>query len=166
MATLSEIMNVHIKRGAYSDVADILLIQRQVQALHASLEPERYKPVDDGHLRAYLQDCMSNEGKLVFVARDLSQVVGYLILEERESQDTPFTYQTKYALIDQLGVLAAVQKQRIGTLPLEEATKWCASKGFGVLQLDVRAVNKDAVDFYSKRGFAAIRLRMAKSVVG
>ncbi len=164
--SLSQIMNVQVGRATHSDIDDILLIQRQVQDLHASLEPERYKPVKDADLRAYLEDCMVNHAKLVLVARDPNQAVGYLILQTQDSPDTVFTYQTRYALIDQMGVSVAAQRQRVGARLLGEATKWCASNGFDVLQLDVRASNEIAFNFYSKSGFSAIRLRMAKAVVG
>ena len=81
-------MSILIKRATHSDLGDILPIQRQVQELHVSLEPERYKPVNDAALRAYLSDCISSQAKLVLVARG-TPVRGYFSCQQYRPPKVP-----------------------------------------------------------------------------
>lgn len=64
-----------------------------------------------------------------------------------------------------MGVLHDARRQGVGSKLLEEAIRWCSVEGIDGIQLDVRALNQKAVDFYAHNGFSTIRLRMSAPVV-
>ncbi len=58
------------------------------------------------------------------------------------------------------------QRKGVGSKLLEEAARWCSVEGINAIHLDVRAVNQEGIQFYTKAGFSVIRLRMFAPVVG
>ena len=166
LSPLSLFIPMDIREADTSHLEAILPIQRQVHELHVQREPDRYKPISDVDLRAYLQSHIVNHKSCVFVAVNMDEVVGYLVLETRQSADTPFTFARRYGLVDQMGVRSDMQRRGIGAQLLEAAKKSCATANLESLQLDVRQPNEEARAFYEAFGFSVANLHMVMPVAG
>jgi ribosomal protein S18 acetylase RimI-like enzyme len=158
------LLAMNIREASSADSAAILHIQREVHELHVEREPKRFRPISDSDLEAYLNWHLGSDKSLVFVAVHGEDIVGYLVLEIRESAPTPFTFGRRYGLVDQMGVGSAWRRQGIGEQLLKVAVERCAREGLESIQLDVRASNDKARIFYEACGFTVVNLHMTATI--
>ncbi len=139
-----------IRKANTNDLAKILELNNKL----FEYEQKNYDPVlmvgwpytEKG--TSYFTDMLNNQ--VVFLAISGDEVVGYLA----GSFYSKPSYVTKpFAEIDNMYILEAFQKLKIGTKLITAFKKYCFEREVFEIKVTANAKNKNAISFYLKNGF-------------
>jgi ribosomal protein S18 acetylase RimI-like enzyme len=147
-----------IREANKNDLVEILALIKQLIDKHRQIDPY-YKPFKDYRgLKSHIAHAVKDPNKLVLVAENSDQILGYFM---GEIEEAPFYSSEKY-----IGVVAdtCVDKKlrRHGILKklFGEAIKWFKEKRVNYIELSVDARNREAVAAWRKLGFSDYKLRL------
>jgi ribosomal protein S18 acetylase RimI-like enzyme len=135
-----------IQSGALADVPQIVVLMEEYWSF------EGLAGFEAARMSRLLARVLSHPRLgTVWIARDGSELVGYLIAVFIFS----FEFQGLVAEIDELFVLPQARRHGIGTALLDVAEVSLAGAGCTCVQLQLDTVNRAAHAFYHRRGYAA-----------
>ena len=150
---------VAIRRARDDDVALLLELNREVQALHAAAAPWLFKPVvtDRGPFAAMVADPEAH----TYIAEVGGDPAGYCYVKVLRRTETPFTYASTVVYIDQIAVLRAHRRHGVGAALIGRAKALAAELDADRVALDVWSFNTTAQRFFTGQGFAVFNERMS-----
>jgi ribosomal protein S18 acetylase RimI-like enzyme len=153
---------VTIRRARDDDVALLLELNREVQALHAAAEPRQFKPVvtDTAPFAALVNDLDA----YAFIAEVGAGAAGYCVCKVMRRLEGPFSYAATIVYIDQMAVLSAYQRHGVGAALIERAKALAAEVGATRIDLEVWSFNTGAQSFYAAQGFVPYKQRLRLAV--
>jgi diamine N-acetyltransferase len=147
-----------IRRAGPGDAALVRELNREVQALHASAWPRRFKALvdDDAPFAAMLAQPEAQ----TFIAEVRGQPAGYCYVTVQRRAENAFTNASVTAYIDQIAVLGAYRRQGVGAALIARAKARAAELAADRLALDVWEFNTEARRFFAGQGLSVYNERM------
>jgi len=154
-----------IRPATNSDIDDLVLLNDQIQRLHAEQYPDEFRyPVDRGEIRDFFEGLLSSDNNTVIVACDESRTIGYLYYEIHSIPQNTFKlakvrYYIHHVLVDE-------NTRRLGTA--SALFDWVESdareNGVSQIVLDTWMKNSDAHEFFKRKGYELTQLLFSKPV--
>lgn len=151
---------IKIDKATINDYDEINRLTKEIAQFHKEIMPERFKDilVKDYDKDTFLEE-VNNPSDLWLVARDGDKVVGTLLVYiTSDSTNTIFAY------IDNLMVDKDYQSKGVGSKLYLEACNFAKEQNVNLLQLDVWADNKNALQFYQNHGMSPLRYILKKEI--
>jgi diamine N-acetyltransferase len=155
-------MQITIRQAKAEDAALLAELNTAVQQLHADAEPQRYKapqPHDPALIAVYSRH-LADAKTQIFIAEAEGEALGYILLQEQQTEENPFVYAQNRLYIDQMSVNASHRGKGVGHALMQRAKELGRECNVDYLVLGVRAFNEEAIKFYKREGFEASTFSM------
>ena len=146
--------NLSVRTATLADYNALCPLYQELDNHHINLRPDIFKPfygptreIDEFAAR------LENPNSDILVAIIDDQVCGFADIEERNTPQYPMFIEKSYALIDNLIVARAFQRQGIATALFEHVKVWAKGRGLDLIRLKVYSDNTSAKQFYLNEGF-------------
>ena len=154
-------VNVDIREADERDAAAISGLNIEVQRLHATEHPWRFKePGPDSFTEADAREFMSRPNRFSFVAFVDNQTKGYVVAEVREMPETSRVFEHAMVYVHHLSVQPDAQGQGIGKALLDAVKQRGTEKGISLLALDTWTFNEKALRFFQRYGLVPYNVRL------
>ena len=156
-------IELHVRVAGPADAEAVVVLNRDVQALHAALEPALFKP--PGPSTMSVEDAiaiLALPQNLVLLAEVDGTPVGYAYAELRRRGETPFAYAYDEMYLHHLSVAPSWRRRGVGQALLAAVSERASVTGIGRVALDVWSANTAARAFFESQGFAPYNERMAR----
>src|SRR5215208_4224918 len=128
-------MNIHQAGSADSLLLSSLCID--VQSLHAEYYPNIFKPPQSEDFAvSFFSEVLADLNTRIFIAERDGQALGYILCKLIERPENPFTFTTRFLMIDQISVRPSIRRQGIGAALMEQAEILARKLGVQRIQLD------------------------------
>ena len=149
-----------IRKAENRDINALLRLLLQVGMVHHHIRPELFQPEKTKYDAAALEALLQDESKIVFVAENGGEVLGYCFCNHicHSGKDIPTARKEIY--IDDLCVDENMRGQGIATALFEHVRAWAKENGCNYITLNVWCGNESAMAFYEKMGMTARSITM------
>ncbi|MCC6817977.1 MAG: GNAT family N-acetyltransferase [Bacteroidia bacterium] len=150
-----------------TETADPLLLtqlNKEVQNLHATMQPHIFKPFDEQAIEMAMRKIVSTPNNKCHIASIGSEICGYMISYIREYPETAFTISRKSLYIDQIAVIAGQRNKGIGKALLKYAYHMAIYANIRRIELDHWTSNSPASQFFKNNGFSLYREMLMKEM--
>lgn len=151
---MSEII---IKRATIEDIDGVNVIRKQVNDMHVLGEPKIFKPGFGEKMQSFIKTFLTEENKVLLVAKDEELIVGYAALEIIEKEETEYRYALRFLEVGELGVLEGIRQKGVGGKLMEEVKRVAKEFKINEVQLNMWSFNTGALEFYEKIGYETYR---------
>jgi len=159
------LMNISIKAAAASDASLIARLNRDVQELHAQLEPTFFKAAPDAEeLIAFFAAKMSSPESHILIASIAAEPAGYVWFDVQDRPATPLTLPRRRIYIHHLSVQAGARRQGLATMLMKHVEDEALALGIRTIALDTWAANSSARSFFSGRGFEPFNVSLSRQL--
>ncbi|MHA1934432.1 MAG: GNAT family N-acetyltransferase [Candidatus Thorarchaeota archaeon] len=148
-----------LRLASIDDLQSIVELWIESSQYHAELEPRfQYSLEVSQPTEKYYSKLIQSEEAYVAVAQYDQQITGFIsaLINERP----PIHLHRKMGFIDGLFVKPKVRRQGIGTGLWHMTLDWLKQQKVDKIQLTVAAMNPEAIEFWRKRGFSELILRL------
>jgi ribosomal protein S18 acetylase RimI-like enzyme len=154
-------MNKTVRRADGSDTQALSLLNSDVQNLHASALPERFKPPGpDSFPETFARALIADPSNLVFIAEVDSAPAGYAYAEIVHLPETPLRHAWDEVHLHHLSVRSAHRRKGVASALLDAVRAAAGEIGIGVVTLQVWTFNEDAQAFFRRQGFTPYMARL------
>ncbi|PXA83280.1 hypothetical protein DMC25_18185 [Caulobacter sp. D4A] len=152
-----------IRPAVEDDIPALVALNAVVQALHAALSPEVFKPkVDPVELAAFLRGLLDQPSNRLRVAAVDGAAVGYAWAEVQDRPETPFALARRRLYLHHLSVDPAVRRQGVASALLGSLEDEARAAGLASVVLDAWADNAAAQAFFAAAGYGPLNITRAK----
>ena len=158
------LVNFHLREAK---AIDMQLVKKMFVETSWGYVPEMQKKLLDRekwdtNVIEDFENILNEENTEVFIAEDEHhRYVGHLIVGQMRGMITKLSF----GYIFDIFVEEEFRGKGIGKLLLEKAEDYCRKKGHSRIALSVSATNDSAIELYSRTGYKAERINMAKEVI-
>lgn len=151
-----------IRQAGAEDYDKVREVIAETFAFHQQAMPQFFRPTDTPPpAKQFIEDLLEDGDGALFIAQD-REVVGFLTIRMRQAHGQPYLTHTRWAVVDNLGIIAERQRQGIGHRLMEAAQHWARQQGAGRVQLTVWEFNEGAIAFYESLGYETVSRHMWK----
>lgn len=154
-------MEISIREAVDVDFDHVSAVFLDELTFHSELLPDRFQMVNQTMTRQWFLDIIQREDKALILAQIESNVVGVLHIAMHQSPDLSFFIPRRYAYISDLAVTHGFRFRGYGRTLMKHAIDWAKEHGADAIELNVWALNKDAISFYKRLGFETVQRRMS-----
>ena len=148
-----------IRRAEKKDIAQVLRLLEQVNAVHHHIRPDLFK-LATKYTDEKLQRIFDDNSKPVFVYDDGERVLGYIFTVLLDHGGDNMLVPIKELYIDDLCVDEAARGQGIATKLYEHALNFARESGCHNVTLNVWEGNGGALAFYRKMGMGVQKTKL------
>jgi len=148
--------NLTIRAALREDLAALRDLWRQLDALHARLQPGYFQRSLTPRSNDELEQALTSWGRTIRVAEADGEVVGAVSVTLVDTPDDPNKTPRRRALVEDLVVDAAHRLCGVGRALMETAKEWCRKRGAEQIVLTVWAGNEAAEAFYRSLGYGRV----------
>lgn len=143
---------VEVSEPGESQIPGIMEIWKEFIDLHAMLDPyyQRCEGCEQG-MTDFIRLCLRDEDKLILVAKNGSEIIGYVIAEVVTRP--PCFITSEYGSIVDLAVKEEHRRKGAGEALYSEALGWMRAKAVKRIELKVSVSNDGADAFWHKQGY-------------
>jgi len=135
-------MTISVRAASAADVDDIVRLNREVQQLHAELEPSFFKSnFDNEEVAAFFDAKLALPEHHIRLADSGEGPHGYVWFEVQDRQETPLTLAGKRIYIHHLSVQAGARRRGIASALLRQVEAEALTSGVTNVALDTWAGN-------------------------
>jgi ribosomal protein S18 acetylase RimI-like enzyme len=154
-------MNKTVRRAGGADARALSLLNSDVQNLHASALPERFKPPGpDTFPETFARTLIATPGNLVFIAEVDSEPAGYAYAEIVHMSETPLRHAWDEVHLHHISVRPAFRRNGVASALLDALRAAACEYGVGLVTLQVWSFNEDAQAFFRRQGFTPYMARL------
>jgi ribosomal protein S18 acetylase RimI-like enzyme len=154
-------MPIAIRQATTADAEIISALNADVQALHWSALPWRFKPPGPATFPPVAAaGLLAQPNHLVFIAEIDSRPVGYAYAELTRRPESSSRYAVDMVYIHHISVQPAHRKRGVGRALMDAVRSAASERGIDLLTLDVWTFNEDARRFFRRQGFTAYNERL------
>lgn len=153
-------MTIHIRLAAPGDFEEIARIATESQELHRQAHPRIFRGETAGFDRAYVQSQIESEQAAVFLAEERQQIVGYVFIHIQLEEWQEIYRPHLVAKLSDIAVTEGARSQGVGGLLFERCVAWAREEGAERLELMVYEFNRNAREFYERRGMVTLARTM------
>jgi GNAT superfamily N-acetyltransferase len=156
-------MTISVRVASAADIDDIVRLNRDVQQLHAELEPSFFKSnVDYEEVGAFFAAKLALWENHIRLADSGDGPTGYLWFEVQDRPETPLTLGRKRIYIHHLSVQAEARRHGVASALLRHVEAEALIGGIANIALDTWAANGSARSFIEACGFTPFNLSLRK----
>jgi len=156
-------MTILVRVASATDIDDIVRLNRDVQLLHAELEPSFFKSnFDNEKVAAFFAAKLAVSENHIRLADSGDGPNGYVWFEVQDRPETPLTLARKRIYIHHLSVQPEVRRHGIASALLRQVEAEALIGGITNIALDTWAANGSARSFFEACGFTAFNLSLGK----
>ena len=144
---------MNIRAAAEGDIDALAALNSDVQGLHVTLFPDRFKETDPDEVAGWFQSVLEKPCFRTLIALADEAPAGYIVLRIKERQEHAFCKAHKLLYVDQISVRHDYRNQGVGRALLEAAKAVASAEGLQRLELDVWSENTEAKRFFAAQGF-------------
>lgn len=160
-----KIMTILIRATSTADAGLLTLLNRDVQQLHAEMEPGVFKSdPDHDAVAAFFAAKLALTENQMRIADASDGPKGYVWFEVQERSETPLRLARRRIYIHHLSVQAGARRQGIASMLLNHVEAEARARGITHVALDTWATNVPARSFFSARGFTAFNLSLGRQL--
>jgi diamine N-acetyltransferase len=158
-------MSDPIRLATEADVAALVRLNSEVQALHADLAPDQFYPVaPHAAVAAFFAKLIAKDGNEVGLYPAAGEPLGYIWIEFQSGEENAFKKPWHRVYVHHLSVTETARGQGVATTLMGWAEQRARELGVPILALDHLAGNTGADAFYAKLGFETARVTRAKKI--
>jgi len=157
-------MSIHIRLATMQDYPGIAIVGQESQEIHHQAHPTIFQSATPGFTEAYVEDLIEGQQTAVYVAEEEDQILGYAFLHVQEHAWLEIYQPTLIAEITDIAVTEQMRARGLGRQLFAAAQDWAISQGAKRLELVVWEFNKNAFDFYQRRGLQTLARTMSLSL--
>ncbi len=158
-------MTIQVRRAIPDDLDALILLNGQIQKLHADLYPEEFSEnKSPDKVKKFFQKLMNSEAQILFVAEYNNTVGGYMWGEIFKKRRTLFSTSKSYLYVQHICVDDTLKRNGIGAALFREMENLATNKGISDIKLDTWFLNEGAQSFFKTCGFEAYRINMKKKL--
>lgn len=139
-------------------------LNRHVHELHVAAEPDLYCDYDPDAIAEACRERLASDGYRVIVAESAGTAVGCVTYRTRRSPAHAFCHARSVVFVDELVVLPSARRTGVARQLMAEVEAEARRQGIDRVELDVRAFNRDALEFYAACGYTPAMLRLGRTV--
>ena len=133
-------IDIAIRPAVDTDIPALVALNAQVQALHAALSPEIFKPaVDPAELASFLRATLDQPAHRLLLAQVDGAAAGYGWAEVQERAETPFALARRRLYLHHLAVDPAFRRRGIAAALLAALEDEASALGLSSVVLDAWA---------------------------
>lgn len=156
-------MTIWIRTASAPDASLLARLNRDVQRLHAALEPGFFKSAPDNkEVAGFFAARLTWQDNHIRIADADGDPKGYIWFEVQDRPETPLTLPRKRIYVHHLSVQASVRRQGIASALLKHVEEEARARGITNIALDTWAANGSARSFFSARGFAPFNVSLGR----
>lgn len=145
----------------------IVALNQEVQAVHAALIPELFKPFGPATLgEPEIRRLLDAPENIILLAVAAVAPTGYLYAEVRQRDENAYRYAYDEIYVHHLSVQPLYQRHGVGSALIDAIGGIGRELGIARLALDVWTANASAALFFRKHGFAPYNERLARGAWG
>ncbi|HYF81953.1 MAG TPA: GNAT family N-acetyltransferase [Clostridia bacterium] len=154
-------MEIKIREAIIDDYEDLCKIYAELDEHHRLNHPELFiKPDDYARAKEYISEIIDDINKALFVAELGSEIIGFAECYILKSSSFPVIKKREWIQLDNIAVRRNYQNCHIGSLLLQKVVEWAKFKEIDRVELKVYSFNKNAIEFYSGKGFKELNKTM------
>jgi ribosomal protein S18 acetylase RimI-like enzyme len=154
-------MNIAIRRASEADAQVLSLLNADVQSLHASALPERFKPSGPDTFPATVtRTLLANPSNLVFIADVDSDPAGYAYAEVVHLPESSLRHAWDEVHLHHISVRPAYRRKGVASALLDSVRAAAGEIGINLVTLQVWTFNEDAQAFFQRQGFTPYMARL------
>ena len=143
-----------IKIAEVEQINALVPLLLEVQALHVSALPERFRSLTIEAARRFFSEIFARPEARVFIAQDSDQVIGYAVAEIEESKGHDFCHPRRVVHVEQLVVAESFRGRGVArSLLLSDA-----------VEMFTWAFNREARSAFSALGFEECTVKLMRKV--
>lgn len=151
---------MNIRRATLDDNRLLSRLCMDVQHLHAEHHSDIFKmPESEDFAISFFNEMLADPIITIFISERDSEPLGYVLCKLIERPETPFTFEMRYLLVDQISVRPADQGKGIGAALLKQADVLAKELNVSRIHLDSWGFNTEAHGFFEKVGFEKFNYR-------
>ena len=152
-----------VRLASGSDMDSLLALNAEVQALHAELHPEDFRPKADVEgARAMFAAQLGRPDAEIAIAEVDGAAAGHVLFEILALAESAFNPPRRRADVHHLCVTKSMRRQGVATGLVRFVEQRGAEEGVAELALDVWTANAGAAKFFESLGFAPFKVVMRK----
>ena len=155
---------VLVRAGNTSDLAALVAVNAEIQALHFANRPDQFKPVDSVAIERWFVELFQNPAASVWVAQLDERVVGYAVVIRCSRPEGPYCPARAWWDLDQVGVLAEQRRTGVCRALVERVLQAASAENVAALELSSWNFNETAQDAFRSLGFVPKVTRFELSV--
>jgi ribosomal protein S18 acetylase RimI-like enzyme len=132
-------------------------LNKDIQNLHHSMYPERFKQFEFLPINDFFKRMMENPNFYFFIIKDNGQNLGYTWIEIKEYQESAFLNSYRSIIIHQISIVLEHQNKGLGQQLMIKINEFAIERNINRIELDYWSNNKNAKKFYQKNGFNTYR---------
>jgi GNAT superfamily N-acetyltransferase len=148
-------MSIQVRPATLGDYQSLCALFEELDEFHRKARPDFFRPFD-GPARSWEQvgRWLAGPDSTVLVAEDGAEVIGLSLLLPRPQPPFAGAVPRKVVVIDNLVVRADRRDRKTGEMLVAASMDWARGQGASHVELGVHAVNRHALRFYERIGFA------------
>jgi len=159
-------MTVSVRVASDADISVIVRLNRDVQQLHAELEPAFFKSQTDvEEVSAFFAAKLALPENHLRLADGDDGPSGYVWFEVQTRPETPLTLARKRVYIHHVSVQASARGRGVGSALLRQVEAEAIAGGVTNIALDTWSANELARRFFEARGFTQFNVSLGKRLV-
>jgi ribosomal protein S18 acetylase RimI-like enzyme len=154
-------MNSAVRRASEADAEVLSLLNADVQSLHASAMPERFKPLGpDTFPVTVARTLLANSSNLVFIAEVDSEPAGYAYAEVVHLPESSLRHAWDEVHLHHISVRPVYRRKGVASALLDSVRVAAGEIGISIVTLQVWSFNEDAQAFFRRQGFTPYMARL------
>ena len=150
-----------IREVIINDYEDLCKVFEELDEYHRVNHPEIFiKPDDYARAKEYISEIIDDNNKALFVAEIESEIIGFAECCILQSSNFPVKKKREWIQLDSIAVKREYQNRHIASLLLEKVIEWAKFKEVNRVELKVYSFNRNAIEFYSGKGFRELNRTM------
>lgn len=141
-----------IQKATTRDLDAICSIYRVLFSDMAVLQP--YYWTAAGQDRDFLTGVFENEKTDILIAKEAERILGFALVQERQSPPYTCLVPHRFVLLMDLAVLPEERGRGIGTALLDAVKEWSRARDVDYIELQALSNNTGAIRLYEREGFA------------
>lgn len=147
---------IHAIRSArHDEYEQLCALFDELDEFHRVRRPDFFRPIEGPvRPREQIERWCDGPDSALLVAEEEGALLGLAVLLTRAPSDFAGAVPRRVIVIDNLVVTSRRRRRGIGGRLLEAATAWARTHGATHVELGVHDVNREALRFYRRHGFA------------
>ena len=142
-----------VRTATEEDIDALVALNSDVQGLHVSLFPDRFKDTNPDQVAGWFLSVLKNDNHRTLIAFEGKEPVGYIVLKIKDRGAHAFCKAHKLLYVDQISVSCDYRNKGVGKALIDAARAVAAEDGIRRIELDVWTENTDAKQFFASQGF-------------
>lgn len=154
-------IDIIIREAVIEDYSELCKVYAELDEYHRFNHPELFiKPDDYARAKEYISEIIDDNSKALLVAIMDTKVIGFAECNLLKSSNFPVIKKREWIQLDSIVVRSTYQNCHVASSLLAKVIEWAKSKEVNRVELKVYSFNRNAIEFYSGKGFKELNRTM------